>query len=68
VAGISYNQHVPEDPVCVFCRRRTVTPAWRPFCSERCKLLDLSRWIEEDYRVSGEPADPPTDSDEQDED
>jgi len=23
----------------------------RPFCSERCKLLDFGHWIDEDYRV-----------------
>jgi endogenous inhibitor of DNA gyrase (YacG/DUF329 family) len=26
-------------------------PAWRPFCSERCRLADLGRWLSEDYRV-----------------
>ena len=24
---------------------------WRPFCSERCKLIDLGDWIEERYRI-----------------
>ena len=33
-------------PVCVFCRRHPVDPAWRPFCSERCKLQDLARWVD----------------------
>lgn len=28
---------------------------FRPFCSERCKLLDLGRWLNEDYRVEAEP-------------
>ena len=23
-----------------------------PFCSKRCKLIDLGRWLNEDYRVS----------------
>jgi len=29
------------------------TPAntWRPFCSERCKLIDLGGWAAEKYRV-----------------
>jgi len=27
---------------------------YRPFCSERCKLIDLGRWIDEEYRVIGE--------------
>jgi len=25
--------------------------AWRPFCSERCKLIDLGAWASEKYRV-----------------
>ncbi len=25
--------------------------AFRPFCSERCKLVDLGNWISENYRV-----------------
>ena len=29
------------------------TPAWRPFCSERCKLQDLARWADGAYRVAG---------------
>jgi endogenous inhibitor of DNA gyrase (YacG/DUF329 family) len=24
---------------------------WRPFCSERCKLIDLGAWANERYRV-----------------
>jgi uncharacterized protein len=24
---------------------------WRPFCSERCKLIDLGDWAAENYRV-----------------
>ena len=25
----------------------------RPFCSERCKLVDLGKWVSEEYRVPG---------------
>ena len=28
---------------------------YRPFCSERCKLMDLGQWAAERYRVAGEP-------------
>jgi uncharacterized protein len=45
----------------VCCRRRPVDPAWRPFCSERCKLQDLARWADGSYRVAGEPAREPDD-------
>jgi len=42
------------DLACVLCRRHPVDPAWRPFCSERCKLQDLARWADGRYRVPGE--------------
>jgi endogenous inhibitor of DNA gyrase (YacG/DUF329 family) len=48
----------PEARVCVFCRRQPVDPAWRPFCSERCKLQDLARWADGAYRVAGDAAEP----------
>ena len=25
---------------------------FRPFCSERCKMIDLGKWANEDYRVA----------------
>ncbi|WP_346837138.1 DNA gyrase inhibitor YacG [Microbulbifer sp. SAOS-129_SWC] len=28
----------------------------RPFCSERCKLIDLGEWAAEGHRIAGEPA------------
>jgi endogenous inhibitor of DNA gyrase (YacG/DUF329 family) len=28
---------------------------WFPFCSERCKLVDLGKWLGEEYRVPGRP-------------
>lgn len=28
----------------------------RPFCSERCRNVDLGKWFDEDYRVAGEAA------------
>ena len=42
---------MPEPPRCVYCRQRPAEPAWRPFCSERCKMADLGRWLEGHYRV-----------------
>jgi len=24
---------------------------WRPFCSERCRMIDLGAWANESYRV-----------------
>ncbi|MFV0601298.1 MAG: DNA gyrase inhibitor YacG [Brachymonas sp.] len=28
---------------------------WRPFCSRRCKLIDLGAWSSEDYRMPQPP-------------
>ena len=27
---------------------------WKPFCSERCKLIDLGEWASEGHRITGE--------------
>lgn len=24
---------------------------WRPFCSERCRLIDLGAWADESYKI-----------------
>lgn len=29
--------------------------AWRPFCSERCRQLDLGAWASEAYRIPQRP-------------
>ena len=40
---------------------------WRPFCSERCKLIDLGAWASERYRVPVAEA-PDEDTDDQESD
>ena len=45
---------VAGDRQCAYCRRRPVADGWRPFCSERCRLLDLRDWMDGRYRVPGE--------------
>ena len=42
---------------CPICRREV---AWegnphRPFCSDRCRVIDLGAWADERYRIPGEP-------------
>ncbi len=34
---------------------------YRPFCSERCKLIDLGQWANENYRITQD--EPPLDQD-----
>jgi len=44
-------------PLLVRCPTCRKTGPWfegpyGPFCSERCKLVDLGRWLGEEYRIS----------------
>ncbi len=44
---------------CPRCKKETVySPEnnWRPFCSERCKLIDIAAWANEEYRLDAGPA------------
>ena len=39
---------------CPRCGQRAAldpTNAWRPFCSERCKMIDLGKWASEQYSI-----------------
>lgn len=47
---------MPPRVNCPICRIGT---AWdnnphRPFCSERCRLIDLGAWADERYRIAGQ--------------
>ena len=44
----------PPRVACPICRKSvewTPQSAWRPFCSERCKIIDLGAWASDKYRV-----------------
>lgn len=44
---------------CPYCGKETPfvsTNPHRPFCSERCQLLDLGKWSAEKFRIPGEDA------------
>lgn len=48
-------------PTCGAKVEWTEKNAYRPFCSERCKKIDLGAWAEEKYKIPGsgpEPAEP----------
>jgi len=52
---------------CPICRQPVQRDAPDfPFCSERCKRIDLGHWATGDYRIAGEPVThyPHDDSDE----
>jgi len=47
----------PTKSKCPTCRGEAIKDGnkfW-PFCSERCHLVDLGRWLDEEYRVPDEP-------------
>lgn len=43
---------------CPTCQRAvswTADYSFKPFCSERCKLIDLGEWVMEEKRIPGTP-------------
>ena len=43
-------------PTCGKTVEWSASSRWRPFCSERCKLIDLGEWMSEEHRIAGESA------------
>jgi len=44
----------PRIVVCPTCGKEHAWDTgnrYRPFCSERCKLIDLGKWANEEYRI-----------------
>jgi endogenous inhibitor of DNA gyrase (YacG/DUF329 family) len=39
---------------------------FRPFCSDRCKLIDLGEWADENHRIEGSSEDKLSSPDEDD--
>ncbi len=37
--------------VCHLCRKEYIDDKYYPFCSERCKEIDLLNWLEEKYKI-----------------
>ena len=60
---------MPRVVQCPSCRKETSweTNPHRPFCSERCRLIDLGAWAQERYRIPAEEIDLSADDDESDE-
>jgi uncharacterized protein len=50
---------MPTMVKCPTCRRDVEwTPAsiYRPFCSDRCRLIDLGAWLTEQHKIPEDPA------------
>lgn len=59
------NTPQPEAPIvrCPTCKGPSVfgpQNRWRPFCSERCRQIDLGAWANEEFRVPSQV--PPEDA------
>lgn len=41
---------------CPKCNKKTEwkNNEWRPFCSKRCKMLDLGAWASDEYAIAGD--------------
>ena len=42
-------------PTCGKALSPAIDPAALPFCSPRCKQIDLGRWLKEGYAIPGRP-------------
>ena len=48
----------PKQVSCPNCKKLSdysASNAYRPFCSERCKLIDLGDWANENYKIPVAP-------------
>lgn len=53
----------PAIPISLACPTCKKTVLWtddfphRPFCSDRCRLIDLGEWASENHRIAGDNLD-----------
>ncbi|MFT7654682.1 MAG: endogenous inhibitor of DNA gyrase (YacG/DUF329 family) [Candidatus Azotimanducaceae bacterium] len=54
------NDNTPRIVACPTCQtavKWTPQNDFRPFCSERCKLIDLGSWADESHVIEGDDQD-----------
>lgn len=52
----------PTIVACPICGKDVIwgqCSPWRPFCSERCRLIDLGEWLDEARRIPADEAGSP---------
>lgn len=54
MADAKKNPVIVRCPTCNRPVEWTAESEWKPFCSERCKLIDLGEWASERYSIPGE--------------
>ena len=52
--GVEYGME-GKKTICPICKKEVVweNNPFRPFCSERCRTMDLGTWASEGYRIAG---------------
>lgn len=50
-------QFRPRCPTCDMLAEPGVSDKYLPFCSERCRLIDLGRWLNEEHQLPCEADD-----------
>ncbi|MGL4767642.1 MAG: DNA gyrase inhibitor YacG [Formosimonas sp.] len=48
-------------PTCKTTHEYDTRSRFRPFCSERCRLIDLGAWAQETFKIPAVPEDKPID-------
>jgi hypothetical protein len=46
----------PPAKLCPICGKPAIEAA-KPFCSDRCRDVDLNRWLSGSYAIAGKPQD-----------
>lgn len=57
----------PRPAACPNCGK-PATDGFQPFCSRRCRMVDLGRWFGGTYVIPGAPAGPAEKDDDSDDD
>ncbi|MBI5460855.1 MAG: DNA gyrase inhibitor YacG [Gammaproteobacteria bacterium] len=57
----------PKQPrvACPTCGKKipwSTENRWRPFCSERCRMIDLGEWLSENVCIAGDEEPPEDDA------
>ncbi len=53
------SERKPLKVKCPTCKKEVLWIAeetFKPFCSHRCRLIDLGEWATESHKIPGEPA------------
>lgn len=51
---MSTEEKIEKEVLCPTCKKKvkfSKENPFRPFCSERCHLLDLGAWADENYKI-----------------